>query len=259
MKKTLAIIITTLLAVTAFTAIAFGTNKNINPETPATERSTKATVSEALTTKENKTTLPEKTDSQKNEPEVVPQTVTTVKNTENQTTVANKANVSKEDAKDAALAHAGVKEADVKHYKIEVDRERNATVYEIEFDAGNYEYDYIINVETGKIVHSEVEKDRKGTPTTVKQSNTADQNSTVDKAPEKTTAAAKITKEEAKAAALDHAGLAEKEISRFKAELDKERNVLVYEIEFDAGKFEYEYEVNAENGKVIKGEKEYRD
>lgn len=258
MKKTLAIIITVLLAVTAFTVIAFGTSKNIKPETQATEKSTKATVSEVLTAQEAKTTLREKADSQQNKPEAAPHTdLTTVKATEAQQ--AAKAGFSKDEAKAVALAHAGVKEADIRNYKIETDRERNVTAYEIEFDAGNYEYDYIINAESGKILHSEVEKDRKAAQVTNKQNNTADQNSTVDKAPEKTPAEAKITKEEAKAAALAHAGLAEKEISRFKAELDKERNVLVYEIEFEAGKYEYEYEVNAENGKVIKNEKEYRD
>ena len=33
----------------------------------------------------------------------------------------------------------------------------------------------------------------------------------------------------------------------------------VYEIEFDSGKYEYEYEINADTGKVIKAEKEIRD
>ncbi len=69
----------------------------------------------------------------------------------------------------------------------------------------------------------------------------------------------KTTKEEAKKAVLKHAGLNENEISRYKIELDREKAGIVYEIEFDAGKYEYEYEVNAENGKIIKSEKEIRD
>lgn len=69
----------------------------------------------------------------------------------------------------------------------------------------------------------------------------------------------KVSREEAKAAALKHAGLSENEISRYKAELDRERAGLVYEIEFDAGKYEYEYEVSAEDGKVLKSQKEFRD
>lgn len=246
MKKTLAIIITTLLAVTVFTA--FSTTKKIIHTAPAAGNDSKATVGEVLAANEKPTTLHEKADQQKNEPEAAPHTEATTA-----AQPANNANVSKDEAKAAAIAHAGVNEADVKHYKVEVDRERNATVYEIEFDAGNYEYDYIIDVETGKIVHSEVEKDRGAT-----QANNT-QNNTADRAPAQPAAEAKVTKDEAKAAALAHAGLAENEISRFKIELDKERNVLVYEIEFEAGKYEYDYEVNAENGKVIKNEKEFRD
>ncbi len=68
-----------------------------------------------------------------------------------------------------------------------------------------------------------------------------------------------ITKEKAKTIVLSHAGLEENEIGRYKIELDRERNTLVYEIEFTSGKHEYDYEVNAEIGKIIKSEKEFKD
>lgn len=161
--------------------------------------------------------------------------------------------VTKDEAKAVALAHAGVNEADIRNYKVEVDKERNSLVYEIEFDADKYEYDYVVNAETGKIVHSEAEKDRGAAQANNNQKNEAD------KAPTQAVAQPKVTKDEAKAAVLKHAGLKENDISRFKAELDKERNGLVYEIEFDAGKYEYEYEVSADSGKVLKHEKEFRD
>lgn len=68
-----------------------------------------------------------------------------------------------------------------------------------------------------------------------------------------------ISKDEAKKAVLEHAGLSENEIKFYKSELDRERKGLVYEIEFDAGKYEYEYEVDADSGKIIKAEKEIND
>lgn len=215
------------------TTLQDSAKKNIESETTSA-----LTVKESAEHKNSKTTVKS---TQKPSEKTVPPTQ------------APEFKVTKAEAKAAALAHAGVKEADVKHYKVEVDRERNVTVYEIEFYAGNYEYDYIVNAETGKVVHSEVEKERVAAQPDNKQSNTTQ------KAPEQTVAQAKVTKDEAKAAALKHAGLAEKDISRFKSELDKERNGLVYEIEFEAGKYEYEYEVNAENGKVLKAEKERKD
>ncbi len=69
----------------------------------------------------------------------------------------------------------------------------------------------------------------------------------------------KITKEEAKVIVLEHAELDASEISRYKIELDKDGRRLVYEVEFDSGRYEYDYEVNAETGKIIKAEKEFRD
>ena len=68
-----------------------------------------------------------------------------------------------------------------------------------------------------------------------------------------------ITEEEAKAIILDHAGLKENEIAKYRIELDNERGKAVYEVEFDSATYEYEYEVNAETGEVLKSEKEFRD
>lgn len=69
----------------------------------------------------------------------------------------------------------------------------------------------------------------------------------------------KITKEEAKKTVLAHAGLSESDIKFYKSELDRERAGLVYEIEFVSGKYEYDYEVDAESGKITKSEKEIND
>ena len=77
--------------------------------------------------------------------------------------------------------------------------------------------------------------------------------------PNTTTTENIITKDEAKAAVLKHAGLAESDVKRFDIELDRERNGLVYEVDFDAGKYEYEYEVDAVTGEVLRNHKEYKD
>ena len=69
----------------------------------------------------------------------------------------------------------------------------------------------------------------------------------------------KITKEEAKKTVLAHAGLSESDIKFYKSELDRERAGLVYEIEFVSDKYEYDYEVDAESGKITKAEKEIND
>ena len=56
------------------------------------------------------------------------------------------------DAKRIALTAAGVAEADAKNVKVELDSEGALMLYEVEFDAGFYEYEYKIEARTGAIV-----------------------------------------------------------------------------------------------------------
>ena len=65
--------------------------------------------------------------------------------------------------------------------------------------------------------------------------------------------AQRITKDEAKAAALKHAGLTEKDIRFLEIELDDDG---CYEVSFDADGYEYDYDVDIKTGKILKFEKE---
>ena len=53
--------------------------------------------------------------------------------------------ISEEKAKSAAYEHAGVKSADVKFSKAELDRDDLIVHYEVEFAVGNFEYEYEVN------------------------------------------------------------------------------------------------------------------
>lgn len=65
--------------------------------------------------------------------------------------------------------------------------------------------------------------------------------------------------EEAKAIAAGHAGFSVSDVSFSKAKLEKEHRMMVYEIEFYKDGMEYEYEINAETGEIIKYEEEEAD
>lgn len=56
--------------------------------------------------------------------------------------------------------------------------------------------------------------------------------------------------------ALAHAGFGEQDVRRLRCELDREDGAMVYEIEFDKDGFEYDYEINARTGAVLKSKKE---
>ncbi len=68
-----------------------------------------------------------------------------------------------------------------------------------------------------------------------------------------------IGREEAKKIALKHAGLKESEVSRLKVERDRDDGIVKYDVEFEMGRMEYDYEINAETGKILKVEKDWDD
>lgn len=67
-----------------------------------------------------------------------------------------------------------------------------------------------------------------------------------------------ITKESAKGIALSHAGATEDKVQRFESKQDYEDGRQVYEIEFDYSGFEYDYEIDAKSGEILKFNKEPR-
>ena len=76
-----------------------------------------------------------------------------------QTQPAETKTISLEEAKAIALAHAGLTADQVKGLRAEYDREDGKPVCEVEFRVGNWEYDYEIHAETGKILDWEKDWD----------------------------------------------------------------------------------------------------
>lgn len=69
-------------------------------------------------------------------------------------------------------------------------------------------------------------------------------------------ASAKISEDKAKKIALEDCGLRESEICGNKSTLDTEDGALVYKIELYSEGYEYEYEIDANSGKIISKSKE---
>lgn len=67
-----------------------------------------------------------------------------------------------------------------------------------------------------------------------------------------------LTEDEALAKALEHAQLKRDQLDFVKkAEMDYEHGRKVWEIKFYQGGLEYEYNIDAENGKILKFEKDW--
>ncbi len=160
-------------------------------------------------------------------------------------TASAKAYIGEEAAKQAALAHAGVEESAITHYEIELDMELGVMVYDVEFDADGIEYDYDIGAENGEVVKYDNKRDD--------DSPKADSNSGG------FTASLVIGEEAAKQAAYTHAGVNAEDVLHVRAELDRERGITIYEVEFRTAEYEYEYDINATTAEVVKYERESED
>ena len=66
-----------------------------------------------------------------------------------------------------------------------------------------------------------------------------------------------ITEEEAVERALKHVGLKKSDVNYVRSHPDWEHGRHVYEIKFYQGGFEYEFDIDAKNGKILKFEKDW--
>lgn len=199
--------------------------------------------------------------------EDVNENATVIKENESVYSAGTKKQISVDEAKQIALAHANLAQKDVTFVKTKLDNEDNRIVYKIEFVISNIEYDYEIDAVSGEIISSDsdVEDDNKKIQTeTSQQQNSAD-HSNKDKAKgsqehstaqtQAPTAAptqpapSKISVERAKQIAVSHAGVSGASFT--KVELDTDDGIAVYEIEFKVGNTEYDYEINAASGAII--------
>ncbi len=161
-------------------------------------------------------------------------------------------------AREIALAHAGVSAADVPRIKVELDREKGIFVYEVEFRAGADEYEYDIHAESGEILRAE-KNDRKlvaSAPAPEAPVETPPEQPAETVPP---TVPQTIGEDAAREIALAHAGVSAADVPRIKVELDREKGVLLYEVEFKWSGYEYEYEIHATDGTILQSEKEFDD
>lgn len=146
-----------------------------------------------------------------------------------------------ETAKATAMNHAGVTAADTVFLEADYDYEDGRMVYEIEFVSGGVKYEYDIDASTGEVVKYEREG---GLPSggSIGTGAVGMQNDVGETA--------------AKAAALSHAGVTERDARNLTVKRDYDDGRLIYEIDFWVGTAEYEYEINAADAGVLKSKRE---
>lgn len=159
---------------------------------------------------------------------------------------SEKAYIGEESARQAALTHAGLTPQDILLTETKLDYEHGKMVYEIEFYAGGYEYEYDIDALTGDVLEMKREAED-------------EHRSSSSVSPAPSGSGTYISEAAAKAAALTHAGVAEGDIQGYRCKLDRDDRDAHYEIEFYSGSTEYDYDISAFTGEVIKYEQEQRE
>lgn len=177
--------------------------------------------------------------------------------------------VTLESAQNTALSDAGVKASDATFTKSALDYDDGRKVYDIEFYTASYEYEYEIDANTGEVFSknketlpvkstkpatsgqtttSQPESNSQGNTSNTTQNNNQGQTPN----PTKTPVQSDITLESAKNTALSDAGVNASDATFTKSVADYDDGHKVYDIEFYTSTHEYDYEINAETGKIIK-------
>lgn len=156
-------------------------------------------------------------------------------------------------AKEIALNHAGVKAADAVFLLAGLDWDDGKVCYEVEFYSGNMEYDYDIDAMTGAILSFDHELDRYRLPE-------GGQTPAVPPVPSASTAPSVpadglIGEAKAREIALSHHPGAQV----VKCKLDWDDGRYVYEVELRDGRTEYECDIDAATGAVLKWDVDYDD
>ena len=135
--------------------------------------------------------------------------------------------IDQDEAKTVVLADAGLREKNISNFRVEYDREDGRDVYEIKFRSNGQRYEYVVEVESGRILERKIKYilNEKGT---------------------------QIDLETAKKIALEKAALSEEEVVFSKAKQKKDDGRQIFDIEFfvEASRV-YEYEIDLLTGTVL--------
>ena len=155
--------------------------------------------------------------------------------------------ISVEDAKAAAFAHAGLKEKDVVIKKAALDRDddRGILKYDVDFYAADKDFDYDIDATTGVVIKAEWEAMDAEDYAEMKAIKESMKNKDAAKA-------AGLNEDGALEIALKHAGVAKSDVTFKNVHLDFDDDLgkTIFDVEFHVGVKEYNYDIDPVTGQI---------
>ena len=169
--------------------------------------------------------------------------------------------IGKDAAAYAAEQYAGTAALDSVTAEVDAELDESPAHYEVELHTAWGEFEYLVDAYTGKVLSGQ--KDLLATASTPNETTKPTQSVTPpaqsSQPVQPSGAAQDIGYAKAKSIALNHAGVSEDQAYDMDIELDDEDGRLIYEVEFKSGNMEYDYEIDAATGAILKHEAELED
>ena len=170
-------------------------------------------------------------------------------------------------ARSAAEEYAGTTAMDSVTAEVDPELDESPAHYEVELQTARGEFKYLVDAYTGKVLSGQkdllaaVSASNETTKPSGQKPASASNETTKPSAqkPAPSGTVQDIGYAKAKSIALNHAGLRENQAYDMDIELDDEDGTLIYEVEFKSGNMEYDYEIDAASGAILKHETELDD
>ncbi len=141
--------------------------------------------------------------------------------------------VTKEQALQAAYAHAGVNENEVVTQRVTRDHDDGIYCYEVDFTTDSHHYDYDINGSDGSVIHSSYQS----LPGYNDQTAGSSEGS--------------LSEQDAKTIALEDAGVNEADTNYLTVKQEQDDGVVYYDVEFCVNGTAYDYEISVATGQIL--------
>ncbi|MGN0981619.1 MAG: hypothetical protein ACI4O0_01880 [Candidatus Limivicinus sp.] len=165
-------------------------------------------------------------------------------------------------AAEAALKHSKVSEKDADISSVLLVEQNGMMLYEVCFSTKDVKFEYYLDACTGRVeswrktgVVAAAVEDAVPASGGLKPAASPEPTATPAPTPEKN-ATVLIGEDEAKALAMGHANISEKDLSSIQCKLELEGLKLIYDIEMKTKLMEYDYEIDAISGDVVSFEVE---
>lgn len=165
-------------------------------------------------------------------------------------------------AAEAALKHSKVSEKDADISSVLLVEQNGMMLYEVCFSAKDIQYEYYLDASTGRVeswrkaaIADAVADSAVPASAEAKPAVSPEPTESPAPTPEKN-ATVLIGEDEAKALAMGHANISEKELTSIKCKLELEGLKLIYDIEMRTKLMEYDYEIDAVSGDIVNFEVE---